>query len=139
MAFDADTSQCEVISSLPVQGQITVIPKVEGDFHLRPPAWAPRMKVKAYRDGALVAARWEGAYVRFAGAKAGQRLDITYPLAHFVQSITIFGTGKPYDFKLEWLGNTVVGLEPRGEYLPLYADRQAILATAGLEGYTKKN
>ncbi len=127
MAFDCSTPRCDVVSYLPAQGQVTVVPKHNGDFYLRPPAWVPSSKVRAFKNGKPINIHWEDAYVQFSNAKIGQPLTITYPLVHFVQSITLIGTGKPYEFKLEWLGNTVVDITPKGQWLPLYEDRQGIL------------
>jgi hypothetical protein len=133
MSFNRDTPECQVITHLPTQGQITVIPKKSGDFYLRPPAWAPRQKVRAFSNSISIPVDWNGAFVRFKQAQKGHELSITYPLVHFIQTITLIGTGKPYTYQLEWLGNTVIALEPKGQWLPLYQNRAGILKIAGIE------
>lgn len=60
LSFNTDKPQAKVISFLPTKGQLTVLVKDKGNknFFLRPPAWAPREKVKSYRNGKLVDITW---------------------------------------------------------------------------------
>ena len=74
--------------------------------------------MRAYVDGKAVDPDWDGAYVRFAGVKSGQRLTIDYPLVDFFQRVTIAGT--TYNYR--WIGNTVLGVDPAGTILPLFAE-----------------
>ena len=132
MALNRETRQCKVVSYLPSQGRVTVVVKTSSQFHLRPPAWAPRHRVKAFRNGQLIPVRRAGAYVTFDNAKPSEELTITYPIPHFLQHLAIPGRhGVVARYTLEWLGNSVVNIAPQGKYLPLYRDRTKFLAAAG--------
>ena len=122
MCFDRDAPEAKVVSFLPHRGRMTVTAKVARDFHLRPPAWAPRDQVKAYRAGKPVSIEWREAFVVFKNAKVGDALTITYPLPSFVQKQAVKNEpGQPdREIAVTWLGNTVMKLEPKGDTLPLY-------------------
>ncbi len=124
MSFNRDAPEATVVSYLPRAGRLSVIPKVSAEYLLRPPAWASRNAVKAYRNGAPVSVEWQGAYVRFSAAPAGETLTITYPLVEFVQEQAVKNEPGQPDRKItvNWLGNTVLGVEPEGHALPLYRD-----------------
>jgi hypothetical protein len=118
LAMNRDHPAAHVVSFLPHEGKVTVQARRNADFYLRPPSWTLRKAVQAYVDGKASKPDWEGAYVRFAGVKSGQRLTITYPLVDFSQRVTI--AGKAYIYR--WIGNTVLGVEPNGTILPLFAN-----------------
>lgn len=138
MAINRETPECKVVSFLPSQGRMTVVVKKAGPFYLRPPAWAPRHRVKAFRNGQSIPVRREGAYVTFDQAKSSEELTITYPLPHFLQHLTIPGReGIVAKYTLEWLGNTVVDIEPKGQHLPLYQNRASFLESAGSKTFLR--
>lgn len=117
LSFNRDAPEAEVVSFLPYEGRLTVVAKCAKDFFLRPPSWAPRGEVQTYRDGRSVDPVWKGGYVAFKNVHAGEELTITYPLVEFKQTVAV--VGKTYTY--HWLGNTVVGVEPRAEQMPLFA------------------
>ena len=92
------------------------------DFALRPPAWAPRDRVKVYRNDQAVATEWRDAYVVVKQIAAGDTLTMTWPVPRIVQKQKVKNSpGQPdRELTVTWLGNTVVKLEPRGSVLPLY-------------------
>ena len=84
----------------------------------RPPAWAPRDRVKVYRNGQAVATEWRDAYVVVKQAAVGDTLTMTWPMLRIVQKQN---PGHPnIELTVTWLGNTVLKLEPRGRVLPLF-------------------
>ena len=87
LAMNRDHPAARVVSFLPHEGKVTVQARRNADFYLRPPSWTLRKAVQAYVDGKASTPDWEGAYVRFAGVKSGQRLTITYPLVDFSQRV----------------------------------------------------
>ena len=118
LAMNRDHPAARVASFLPHEGKVTVHARRNADFYLRPPSWTLRKEVRAYVDGKASTPVWDGAYIRFAGVKSGQRLTITYPLVDFSQRVTI--DGKAYTY--HWIGNTVLGVNPAGAILPLFAE-----------------
>ncbi len=116
LCLNRDAPQARVVSFAPKQGRMTVVAKKDASFFLRPPTWAPREHVQAYRDGTKVEPQWHGDYIEFKDSKKGSELTITYPLPHFRQTINVGGGQYTY----EWLGNTVLSVNPSGEGLPLF-------------------
>ena len=131
LTINRDTPQARVVSFLPSTGRVTVAVKQTGEFYLRPPAWAPHGQVQAYRNAKPVSVQWKNNYVVFKNAQAGEELTLTYPLPHFLQDVSFAGRNVVDHYTLEWLGNSVVGISPTGKHLPLYADREHFLTTAG--------
>jgi hypothetical protein len=125
LAFNRDTAKAKVLSQMPQQGQITVVAKADGNFLLRVPGWAPRSAVKSRRDGKPVEVRWGGPamdYVVFQSAKVGETLEIAWPLVKFTQRVShkIFDGTVSRTYTYSWVGSTVVGVDPPGEWLPMY-------------------
>ena len=96
---------------------MTVVAKKGAELLLRPPSWTPRQQVVVYRGTAKVEAKWKGDYVKLENVKPDEELSIAYPLVGFRQSISVAG-GK---YNYQWLGNTVLSVDPPGEGLPLFS------------------
>ena len=133
LTINRDTAYARIVSFLPSTGRVTVVVKQAGEFYLRPPAWAPRGQVRAFRNAKPVSVHWKNNYITFKNAQAGEELTLTYPLPHFLQEVSIAGRNVVDHYTLEWLGNTVVGISPTGKHLPLYDDRKATLTAAGIK------
>jgi hypothetical protein len=116
VCFNRDAPEARVVSFAPFVGRMTVVAKTSDTYFVRPPSWAPRGQVTAYRGETKIATTWKGDYVVFDGVKPGNELTIAYPLPRFRQKIEVGGG----TFDYQWLGNTVLAVEPRGEGLPLF-------------------
>jgi hypothetical protein len=117
MAFNRECAEATVVSFLPDQGRLTVIPKQNGAFYVRVPGFTPRDQVCAWRNGQKSKRiAWTGDYVTFASAKKGEELTVTYPLVTFAQKLN--RAGKDYTF--HWKGNAVTGIEPMAGVWPLF-------------------
>ncbi len=116
LAFDRDSDDATVKAHTPDKGRLTAVVKAPADFYLRPPSWAERSDVKAFRGNEEVSAVWSGDYVKFPDASAGEVLSIAYPVITFRQTVTIAGGTYTY----RWVGNSVVGVEPVASVLPLF-------------------
>jgi hypothetical protein len=117
LCLNRDAAQARVVSFAPAAGRMTVVVKKAGDVFLRPPSWAPRGEVKAYRGEQAIPAAWATDYVRFPQATVGEELTITYPVLRFRQTAPVAGASYTYS----WLGNTVLAVDPPGPGLPLFA------------------
>ena len=51
LSLNRDSEVAKVISSLPEQGRMDVTARKPGNYFLRPPAWAPRTRVRVARAG----------------------------------------------------------------------------------------
>ena len=49
---------------------------------------------------------------------SGEELVVAYPLPEFDQTQRLRPGG---EFSFHWLGNTVLDVKPRGEFLPIFA------------------
>jgi hypothetical protein len=116
LSFSRDHPAARVISFLPNDGRLTVIAKQRADYLLRPPSWTPRGEVKAYVDGQPVEPTWKRDHLLFAKARPGQELTITYPLVEATQILHV----ADQDYTYRWLGNTVLSVEPKNEWLPIF-------------------
>jgi hypothetical protein len=125
MCFTRDAPEAKVVSFAPKQGRMTVTAKVADDFALRPPTWAPRDRVKVYRNGQVVATQWRDAYLVFNKVAPGDVLTMTWPVLRMVQKQNVKNApGQPdREMTVTWLGNTVIKLDPPGSVLPLYQKR----------------
>jgi hypothetical protein len=125
MHINRETVQAKVVSFLPHTGRLTAQANTGGDFFLRAPSWAPRDTIKAYRNGEPVEVVWGGparAYLKFAKAWPTDELTITYPIIKFTQKIVIGEEPIKQPYSIEWLGNMVTGMTPKGPYLPMFTN-----------------
>ena len=117
MAFNRNCAEAVVVSFLPEQGRLTVVPKRRETFYVRVPGFAPRDQVSAWRNGRKSdRVVWTGDYVTFASARKGEELTVTYPLVKFDQELRRAGR----DSTVHWKGNAVTGIEPMDDVWPLF-------------------
>ncbi|MHB0998865.1 MAG: glycoside hydrolase family protein [Armatimonadota bacterium] len=126
MSIPTETPQAQVLSSLPDKGKTTVIVREHADFYLRPPAWTPKLDVKAWIGDRQVEAEWDGAYIVFKDTKPGDELTITYPLISYNQQISIFADPN-LTATYTWKGSTTQSVDPKGKYFPMHTGRKTIL------------
>lgn len=124
LSFDRDAAEAHVRSFAPSRGRLEVTAKVAHHFYLRPPSWAPKDAVRLYRQNRPVPLEWHAGYVRVEHVRPGEVLMLEYPMVEFTQRMAVpdeaGAPGRP--IRVEWAGNTVVGMEPRGTKLPLYPE-----------------
>ena len=117
MAVNGDCPEATVVSFLPDQGRLSVVPKRDGTFYVRIPGFAPHDRVTAWGNGrksrSIV---WSGDYVAFASAKKDKELTVTYPLVAAVQKVHRAGK----DYTIHWKGNALTGIEPADGVWPLF-------------------
>jgi hypothetical protein len=108
----------------PRDGRLHVTPRRPARFLLRPPAWADRDRVALAVGGRSAPVTWGGpanAYVVVADASSGQTLTLRWPVPRFTQAFTAQSVpGRNQRVTVRWVGNQVVGVEPRGKYLPMF-------------------
>ena len=124
LPYPIDAPEARVSSSLPSEGRLEITTKKTGSYFIRVPGWTLKERVRTYVNGAETGVRWGGssnAYAAFSNVKPGDRLMVTYPLAELRQRVTVQPHGLPEnEYRYHWVGNTVISVEPEGEYLPLY-------------------
>ena len=128
MSLNRESPAVTVRSFLPAVGRLSATPHQPGNFHLRPPSWAPRGMVQAFRNGEPSTPVWQGDYVLFAKAAPGEELSVAYPLPEFVQKLGVGGKledQRPY--QVRWRGNTCLSVEPRAAEFPFFEDVLPVL------------
>jgi hypothetical protein len=119
-----------VLSFLPDEGRLTVRAAVRETFFVRPPHWASRTEVRAFRGTNRVPVNWVGHYVRFQ-AEPGDDLTITYPLLEFTHQVAGLWKGRPnLQLAYKWRGNMVVSVDPPAKGTPLFTGRPRLLPPA---------
>lgn len=138
LAFNHDGPLATVRAASANTGTLSVTATIAATYRLRPPAWAPRQRVRAYVDGREVTANWGGpalAYVVFTALTPGQTVMLSWPVVTFQQQVTehyldpvqnneLGETRDGASYRFEWVGNAVRDVEPRGRWLPLFAGKQ---------------
>jgi hypothetical protein len=126
LAMTREHPAARVSACRPADGQIEVQARKPGNFFLRPPAWADKEQVALLRNGKQQKLEWGGpekAYVVGRDLRPGQTLTLSWPVPAFRQ---VFTPQSVPDYKgqltVDWVGNEVQRVEPRGKYLPMFGN-----------------
>ena len=109
----------DVNSYRPYEGRVQI--QLKQDFErvsIRVPAWIAggSDEIAATRDGRPAPLRWSGRYVTLKENRAGQRLEITFPI-HQRETEAVIGRRR---YRLTFKGGTLIAVDPPGERIPLY-------------------
>jgi hypothetical protein len=129
LAFSREHEAASVRASRPGDGRLEVTAKRPGRYLIRPPAWSDRDGWGLTRNGAPTPVRWGGprqAYVVGDHVQPGETLVVTWPVSAFTQSFAARSVpGREPQITTRWVGSQVVGVEPKGQHLPMFADTYA--------------
>jgi len=118
MSFDHETGAAIVKTDT---GILEVKARRDGNYFLRPPAWAERKAVKASHNGKEIAAVWEGDYLKFEDISSGDAMAAGYPVPQFLQRMSVGGRLEAQRaFTVKWLGNRVLDVRPPGKSFPMF-------------------
>lgn len=112
----------DVKSHLPYEGKIVLTPKRDiADLVCRMPEWAPYGAVSVdFGDGRTGTGRTlpyvDEVFLKLGQVSAGRAITITFPVSE--RETTERAIDEQY--RASWRGDSVVGISPRGTYLPLY-------------------
>ena len=124
LPFTRDHAAAQVSAFRPADGGFMVEARQSGDYFLRPPAWADRAAVTLQRRDKSVAVAWGGpadAYILCQAVQPGERLSLRWPVPQFKQVFAPQSVpGRNQSVTVEWSGNEVLSVEPRGQYLPMF-------------------
>ena len=124
MSINHSSRWVEVNSHRPYQGKVEVVVKEARRLHIRIPDWVSKDKVAVHLNGRPHKFEWQGEYVTIEGLTAGQKVVVTYPLRKVKNKITLIpedsSADKTESYTLNWKGDTVVSISPKGKYYPLY-------------------
>lgn len=115
LALNKESGSCRVESSRPYEGRVDVVMYRDSRLLVRVPEWVDKSRVSVGEDGREIKPRWEGSYVLFLRAEAGKRISVRYPLPFETRAETLDGVR----YTVRWKGDTVVGIDPPGRYVPI--------------------
>jgi hypothetical protein len=112
----------DVYSYVPYRGRVDLKIKEQcRNLRVRAPEWIqtgdPALQCKI--DVSSRVPQWEGRYVNLGSVKAGDRAQLTFPIAER----TIQERIGAQTYRLVMRGNTVLSIDPPGKNGPLYQDR----------------
>lgn len=110
--------KADLYSYLPYEGRIEL--KIKQDcayLRVRVPDYVPTNSVACQIDGSLRPVHFRGRFAELGAVKAGRRVNLSFPnpTTRVVESVQ----KTSYDCALR--GHTVVSIDPRGTYCPLYS------------------
>jgi len=106
----------DIDSHIPYVGQVDVRIKQALKLEVRIPGWVKPAEVQARIDGERREITFAGRYARLGDVKPGQVATLTFPIAERDQSAVVHG--RTYSLRIK--GNTVVAIDPPGDYCPVY-------------------
>ncbi len=124
MHLDKALPQAEVRCLQPWKGLLVVKVKQACDVRVRIPEFAHPGDIRVAVNGAPLEARAWGNYLELDGRKAGEQVEVSYPLHVTMQEESIGNPGfRQYRYRETWKGDTVVRMEPLGnDYATGYSD-----------------
>jgi hypothetical protein len=113
----------DVYSYVPFTGQVDI--KVKTDSHnlrLRAPEWVKTgdPALKCSLNGKSRRANWEGRYINVGSVKAGEKVEMKFPISERTVKEKIGNQ----DYTMLIKGNTVLSIDPEGKNGPLYQNRK---------------
>ena len=108
--------QAEIRSQQPYQGLVTIDLKQSCKVRVRIPEFVDPQAIQAKSNQGKVEARVWGNYLELGQRQAGEKLEVSYPVAVWEEDVTIGNPGyRQYRYRATWKGDTVVRMTPVGE------------------------
>ncbi len=106
----------DIDSHIPYSGRVDVKAKEDLILEIRLPEWAQPPDAAATVDGEPRELAFNGRYANLGEVDKGQTATLTFPISERTERLTI----QNRDYKVVVRGNSVVAIDPPGEYFPLY-------------------
>lgn len=127
MLLNRNSKWVEIISYMPYQGKIAVVVKDAPTVYIKVPGWTSQNKIKTWVNDKLVPTVWNDDYVIFDNNQPGNILTVCFPVRKIWIKDTIGGNNLnvacskgQQEYNVKWRGNTVTGIIPAGERLPMF-------------------
>ena len=105
----------------PFEGRVDITVLEAPTLRVRVPEWADPNAVHVTLNAQPAAPIREGAFLLLSGCAPGDAVCVQYPQRRVTRVESIHG----HEFSVAWVGNTVSGIAPHGQYEPLYVQRNA--------------
>lgn len=106
----------DIHSHIPYRGQVDVKVKEPLKLAVRIPEWTKPLQVRVQVDGQDRTVSWEDRYVQVGDLKPKQVATLRFPISERKEIATVHGQ----TYTLTIKGNTVVAIDPPGQYYPVY-------------------
>jgi DUF1680 family protein len=106
----------DIDSHLPYAGRVQVRVKEPLNLEVRLPEWVPPDDARCVVNRAPRALTFDGRYARVGQVKAGDQVELTFPIAERTDAVII----EKRKYSLIRRGNDVVHIDPPGRNRPLY-------------------
>ena len=108
--------QAEIRCYQPYEGRLTIALTQDCKVRVRIPEFVTADQLKTTSDRGEVKPRVWGNYLELGDRKAGEKLEVAYPLPVRQEEIAIGNVGfRQYHYRVTWKGDTVVRMTPIGE------------------------
>ena len=121
MSLTADTEHADIVSDYASEKKLRIVCKESGTYFIRLPEWTRREDAALWRNGTKTEPTFaQNGYIRVPDAARGEEICVGYPIACFTQTWVpqVKNTGETYT--VEWQGNTVAKISPKGRFLSIY-------------------
>lgn len=116
MHLDKLLPQAEIRCYQPYRGLLTIDLKTDCKVRVRIPEFVTANNMKATSSAGNVTTREWGNYLELGEHQAGEKLEVTYPVAVRDEEETIGNPGfRQYRYRVTWKGDTVVRMTPLGD------------------------
>lgn len=112
-------SDITVKSWLPYEGRLEIVTGKNTNVKVRIPEWTAQHTVKTEINGNNINCCIFSGYLEAVGLNAGDKLEITFDVPTFQKTESILDI----EYTTTWKGNTVLGINPKGAFIPLYNHR----------------
>ena len=130
MLFNRSTNKLNVFSYLPHEGKVVIealcdIPELQ----VRTPEWIPYGAANVeIRPAEGEAKQFNGRqlpwlkkyFIKLTGIRRGDTVTLTFPMMKRVTTEKAVNL----EYRTQWLGDDVVGIDPQGTYYPLYSNKK---------------
>ena len=116
MLFSRPSESLDLISHLPEEDRLEMAVHQDIVLSVRIPAWAG--SASASVDGKVVPAAMKGVYMELCSISAGSKVQVLFDRvgeSQLTESIA------PGTYTTQWLGDTVVAIDPPGKVVLLYS------------------
>ena len=112
-----------VVAGNPESGMMDITVKKSGNFFIRTPSWIEHNEALLSVNGNKKTIEWSGlqsSYIKIAVTN-GDNIKVLWPVPVFTQTYQPTSIpNKKYTLSINWTGNKVNSISPKGEYLPMF-------------------
>lgn len=122
MLLPRNSRYASIISHEPLEGKLEITVRQDCRLQVRIPEWVNKEQVLVSVDGKVRPNRWTGSQLLIEDVNLNQKVVVTYPL----RSVTLTEKSGRLEYQTNWIGSTVISVEPPGSRVPLYQRSQLL-------------